>query len=176
MQPESCIHPLYLLDAGILINAQNQYYPLSRVPEFWAWLIHKGEAGQVKVPGEIWQEIQVKEDALALWTRQPKTEAALLFEEKLDQNLAEQVMKDSYFIADPADDKLDRMGADPYLISYGLADPDKRVIATTEKSKPRARGANRKVPDLCTAFGIRSINAFALIQELDFRTSWQSWP
>jgi len=33
---------LYVLDSGVLITANNLYYPVDRVPEFWAWLLHMG--------------------------------------------------------------------------------------------------------------------------------------
>lgn len=29
---------LYLIDANILITANNNYYPVDAVPEYWAWL------------------------------------------------------------------------------------------------------------------------------------------
>lgn len=36
---------LYLLDANVLIDANRDYYPISRVPEFWDWLVHLGHRG-----------------------------------------------------------------------------------------------------------------------------------
>ena len=35
----------YLLDANVLIDADRDYYPLGRVPEFWDWLLHQSEHG-----------------------------------------------------------------------------------------------------------------------------------
>ena len=29
---------LYLLDANVLITANNLYYPIDSVPEYWEWL------------------------------------------------------------------------------------------------------------------------------------------
>ncbi|MEJ1354792.1 MAG: DUF4411 family protein, partial [Candidatus Sedimenticola sp. (ex Thyasira tokunagai)] len=46
---------IFLLDANVLINAKNFYYPIDRVPEFWDWLVHQGETGNIKVPVEIYQ-------------------------------------------------------------------------------------------------------------------------
>ena len=40
---------LYLLDANVLIDANRDYYPLDRVPEFWDWLVHVGKSGSVKM-------------------------------------------------------------------------------------------------------------------------------
>lgn len=40
---------LYLLDANVVIDADRDYYALDRVPEFWDWLQHQGQAGHVKM-------------------------------------------------------------------------------------------------------------------------------
>jgi len=36
---------LYLLDANVLIDANRDYYPIARIPEFWEWLVYHGEEG-----------------------------------------------------------------------------------------------------------------------------------
>ena len=50
---------IYLVDANVLIDANRDYYPIERVPEFWEWLIEMGQLGHVKVPQEIYEEIAV---------------------------------------------------------------------------------------------------------------------
>ncbi|MFD2274081.1 DUF4411 family protein [Undibacterium arcticum] len=39
---------LYLLDASVLITANNSYYPVDQIPEYWEWLLHMGQSGRVK--------------------------------------------------------------------------------------------------------------------------------
>src|SRR5262245_5014861 len=46
------VAPCDLLDANVLITAHNSYYPIDTVPEFWTWLVHKGRAGDLKIPLE----------------------------------------------------------------------------------------------------------------------------
>ena len=61
---------LYLLDANVLIDANRDYYPLGRVPEFWAWLVARAMHQQVKIPLEIFEEILAgKDDALTVWLK-----------------------------------------------------------------------------------------------------------
>jgi hypothetical protein len=60
---------LYLLDANVLITAQNLYYPLDRVPEFWGWLLHVGDQHYVKIPIELYEEITDGKDTLASWLK-----------------------------------------------------------------------------------------------------------
>ena len=49
---------LYLLDANTLIDAEAFYYGFDQVPQFWTWLQGECDAGRVKMPFEIWQEIR----------------------------------------------------------------------------------------------------------------------
>jgi len=49
---------LYLLDANVLITANNTYYPVDRVAEYWEWLIYMSKSGYVKMPLEIFEEVK----------------------------------------------------------------------------------------------------------------------
>lgn len=163
---------LYLLDANTLIDANRDYYGIGQVDEYWDWLIHRGEQGQVKVPLEIYEELKTGTDALATWTRQADTEAALRFDEEVDVDLVRRVTEEGY-APDLTDIEIEEVGRDPFLIAYALADPENRIVVTTERSRPRAQRKNRKVPDVCDQFGIRALHAFRFGHELGFRTDWR---
>jgi hypothetical protein len=65
---------LRLLDANVLITANNLYYPVDMVPEFWSWLAYMGQGGQIKIPIETLEEITdggPKIDPLKDWTMHP---------------------------------------------------------------------------------------------------------
>ena len=49
---------LYLFDANVLITASNYYYRVDTVPEFWAWVAHYAERGNIKMPSEIFDEVK----------------------------------------------------------------------------------------------------------------------
>ena len=49
---------LYLLDASLLITANNTYYPVDSVAEYWDWLQHHAEQGNLKMPLEIFEEVK----------------------------------------------------------------------------------------------------------------------
>lgn len=164
---------LYLLDANVLIDANRDYYHLSRVPEFWKWLIHVGTAGLVKLPREVYEEIKDGNDALAEWIKQPEVKDALLLDAEAEPALVSRVVEEGY-APDLTDDELERVGRDPFLVAYTLSDPTAHCVVTTEASKPRRRRANRHVPDVCNDLGIRCCDTFGFIRELDFRTDWDS--
>ncbi len=169
---------VYLLDANTLIDAKRDYFQFSRVPEFWDWLVHQGQQGNIKIPREIYDEFEgVKKpdggrDELSEWAARADVKAALLLDEEPDPGLVTRVTLEGY-CENPTDQELEEMGRDPFLISYALLDPDNRTIVSTEVSKPKRQRANRQVPNVCSDFGIRCINNFDLIVELDFSTNWQ---
>jgi len=162
---------LFLLDANVLIDANRDYYPLDRVPEFWGWLVFQGLHGRVKIPIEIYEELKNGNDALAVWIKMEETKQALLFEEEVDISLI-QIVLDQGYASDLADDEVQRLGRDPFLVAYALKDPTLRNIVTTENSKPRKTRANKHIPDICNSFGISWSNTFEFIKRLGFSTDW----
>jgi hypothetical protein len=169
---------LYLLDANTLIDAKRDYYPISRVPEFWDWLIYQGQQAKIKIPIEMYEEFSDtkdkdgEKDALASWAEDIDVKDALLFQEQAEQDLVARITYGGY-VANPTDDELKKIGRDPFLLSYALKDINNRTIVTTESSKPSRMGANRHIPDVCDNFNIRCINSFQMIREMNFTTSWK---
>lgn len=169
---------LYLLDANTLIDAKRDYYPLDRIPEFWDWLVFQGAQNRIKVPIEVYEEFSDtrdkagNKDSLAEWAEHTEVRQALLLDEEAEPDLVARVTYGGY-VANPTDDEIDRIGRDPFLLSYALKDLNKRCIVTTENSKPSRNGANRHIPDVCKDFGIKVINNFELIRILNFSTRWK---
>ena len=73
---------------------------------------------------------------------------------------------------DLTDDELEQLGRDPFLIAYALAAPNDYCVVTTEVSKPRKQRQNRRIPDVCNTLGLRCIDTFSMLRELQFRTNW----
>jgi len=169
---------LYLLDANTLIDAKRDYYPISRIPEFWEWLIYQGNQGKVKIPIEVYEEFSDSKDQngvkdeLATWADQNEVKESLRFEEEAEQDLVARITYGGY-LSNPSDDELQKIGRDPFLLSYALKDLRNRCIVTTESSRPSRQGANRHIPDVCKDFNIRCINNFQMIREMDFSTNWK---
>ena len=163
---------LYLLDANVLITANRDYYPLERVPEFWAWLVDSGVTERVKIPVEMYEEVLAgnKKDELTRWLKGNRD--VLVLDEDVDERLVARVTEQGYG-SNLTDEEVERMGRDPFLIAYAVRDGASRVVVTTEVSRPSAERANRKIPDVCRDFGIHSRTTFDLIAELDFKTGWQ---
>lgn len=164
---------LYLLDANVLIDANRDYYPVERIPEFWEWLAHMGQSGEVKIPLEVYEEIKDGKDSLAIWAKDGKVESALLLGEEVDVPLVARVTDEGYAV-DLTDDEVEKIGRDPFLIAYALAALGKRCVVTTEVSKPTKQRANRHIPDICNELGIPWCDTFAMARALNFSTAWKS--
>ncbi len=148
---------LYLLDANTLIDAKRDYYPISRIPEFWEWIIYQGQQGIIKIPIEVYEEFSDtkdkdgEKDDLATWAERIETKNSLLLDEEAEQDLVARITYGGY-VANPTDDELEKISRDPFLLSYALKDIDNRCIVTTESSKPSRSGAKRHIPDVCKEF------------------------
>jgi hypothetical protein len=167
---------LYLLDANVLITANSNYYPIDQIPEFWSWVHHQATSSRIKIPREIMEEIKAgrkDDDPLLDWISAAEMEDALLLDEQVDVALVQRVVSTGY-APDLRDDEVEKIGRDPFLIAYALADPGNRTVVTIEVSKPSAQRANRKVPDVCQIVGALSCGPFALNKALGFRTGWKT--
>src|SRR5437870_13469600 len=70
--------PPYWIDAVVMIQANNTYYPFHRVPKFWIFISKQLEAGKIKSSKMVWQEVSEGNDELARWVRERKEAACVL--------------------------------------------------------------------------------------------------
>jgi hypothetical protein len=167
---------LNLLHANVLITANGSYYPIDQVSEFWDWIHHQATSKQIKIPREIMEEIKAgrrDDDPLLDWICTPEIEASLLLEEDVDPALVQRVVATGY-APDLHDDEVEKIGRDPFLIAYALADSANRMVVTLEASRPSAQRANRKVPDVCQSVSVASCGPFVLNKALGFSTGWRT--
>ena len=167
---------VYLLDANVLITAHHLYYPVEAVPEFWDWLVHMGNAGEIKMPIETLEEVKdgsndAERDLLFAWIQDDAKKAAILFDEDVQPALVQRVT--AQYAPDLTDDELEAIGRDPFLIAHALADPGNRCVVTTEASKRRQQRQNRRIPDVCADVGVQCCDTFTMLRALQFSTRWR---
>lgn len=162
---------LYLLDASALITAHYTWYGQKRVPEFWHWLLHHGEAGTIKLPAEIYAEVEGGTDDLAAWMHDAANKKALMLAEDTNFDAVQMVLS---CYGDPLTEAdMITIGQDPFLIAAGVGQAD-RCVVTAEVSKSSRTGARRHVPDVCNDCGVNWMSPVEFIAELDFSTDWDS--
>ena len=166
---------LFLLDTNVLIEAKNLYYPLDRIPQFWAWIVWHAELGQIKIPTQVIVEIERgrEDDDLLIWVKSNRKQ--LEFSEDIDEIDWLRMLTIGYGFSptEVEEEALVDKRADPYLVALALSNTAERCIVTLESSKALPRNlplpSNRKIPTVCDLLNIRHINTFELIRELDFR-------
>lgn len=172
---------LYLLDANVLITAHDDYYPIDRIPQFWDWICFHAKQRQIQMPFEMLAEVKAgqpkrdaanEDDELLRWLRTDEHEKDLLLNANADLTAVNRVFKDGYELPQPSLDELNKIRKDPLLIAYALA-RQSTVIVTLEAKQENAtdemKRHKRKIPFVCRKLGIRCIDTFDLIRELDFR-------
>ena len=166
---------LYLLDASVLIDADEGPYPIARFPVFWDWLAYQIATGTVRMPIEIFEEVKGKRgDPLHDWMHlDPKLSSMMIDLPDVQPDLVQLVTAQGY-APDLTEDEIPNLGRDPFLIAHCLADPMGRCVVTNEGSKPTKQRANRRIPDVCDGLSVRCINLFRLVRELDFSTTWRA--
>ena len=164
---------IYLLDANVLIDANRDFYAIARVPEFWEWLVFKGQSDEIKIPLEVYEELSNGDDDLAQWIKNPINREALTLDEEVDIELVRIVLRDGY-ATDLSDEEVERLGRDPFLIAYALKNDGSRCVVTSEVSKPKKQRANKHVPDVCNDLNIPWCHTFEFIRKLGFSTNWRN--
>lgn len=168
---------IYLVDANVVMNAANTYFRHSWVPEFWTWLRHHGDAGNIKMPLEIYQEIKDgstsnEKDELFAWANEKGNKQSILLADTVDANLVTAVMANGYSLS-LNEVQLQAIGQDPFLVAHALKDRANRCVVTNEVSAPLAAVQNRKIPDACNSVGVTYCTPFQMMEKLDFKTGWK---
>ena len=163
---------MYLIDANVLIFANNSYYPIDRVPQFWEWIQRMSQENRIKIPREMYDEITEGHDDLCQWISSPNISQDIVFSEKLDRSLYNEVIEIGYGLPLDAPEIEEKVGKDPFLIAYALKGRligESRIVVSNEVSKSRKTGANRKVPDVCNDLEIECITDIECYRTLGFR-------
>lgn len=160
---------MYLLDADALIRADSTYYPIPNFPVFWDWLLHQAQGGDVQVPFEQFEEVVAGKGDIVGWLKANKK--TLVLDEEASAHHIAHVTATGYGKLD--DVGAEKVGRDPFLIAYAYAEPKTRWVVTLETSAPSKKGANRKIPDVCAAVGVRCCTLFDLVKALNFTTNWK---
>lgn len=155
---------MYLLDASVVIQASEAYYPLDRVPEYWYWLSEEAKKGNIKIPEEILGEISPKDPLLNAWLKSNKEDLRLgdtSYQAKV-QDIVD------LYAPDLNEAEVENLGKDPFLVAAAMQLG--AVVVTKEVSKPTRTRGNRHLPDVCKDAGVDCINDHQLIRDLDFKT------
>ena len=91
---------------------------MDSVAEYWDWLQHHGEQGNLKMPLEIFEEVKDgpngSNDLLFGWIQMAAVKKALVFTEKVNVSLVQSVITKGY-ASNLDDTETEQLGRDPFL-------------------------------------------------------------
>lgn len=150
----------YLLDANVLMSANNLHYGLDFCPAFWEWLAHKGHTGAVFSIDKVADEIEAGQDALTDWAR---VQGQVLFR-RTPPTLAPQFTQVSAWATGqqytPAAINTFLQAADFYLIAHALAHQHVVLTHEVQANSP----ARIQIPNACVGLGVRFMTPFQMLR------------
>lgn len=160
--------PIYLLDANVFIEAARRYYAFDLAPAFWQALVDHAANGRVRSIDRVKQELMRGDDDLAGWV---KGEFDNWFASTAQDNIIEayrEIMtwvqhQSQFFDAAKADFA---NGADGWLVAY--AKVHGCVVVTHERFNSNVK-SRIPIPNVCSAFGVPTIDTFAMLRALGVR-------
>jgi len=155
----------YCIDANVLIQAWQKYYNPKFCPDYWDVLIELGKQAVIFIPGMVYEEIVRTEDDLSKWLKNSKIPI-----HKISEPVTLCLQK--IYLNNPVhknlvDNTKARSLADPWVIAHALN--ENATVVTKEEKVTALNSAKIKIPNVCENMGIRWINDFEFIQELDIQ-------
>jgi predicted nucleic acid-binding protein len=132
-------------------------------PDYWDVLNQLGNKGIIFIPEAVNDEIVRTDDDLAAWLKTSKIPVY-----PIDENV--QKCLQSIYAKNPlhkflVDNIKSRSLADPWVIAHAL---NENATVVTKENKETALNTKRiKIPNVCENMGVRWINDFDLIKELN---------
>ncbi|MCY3594957.1 MAG: DUF4411 family protein [Bacteroidetes bacterium] len=169
------VDPIYLVDSDVFITAKNLYYSFKICPGFWKSLLHHHRAGRVYSIDQVRNELLPpgrKTEDLVVWLKNEVPDDFFLRVDTIEvMDAYRDIMMWAQGQAKYSGNakKNFATGADGWLVAY--AQTHDAIVVTNEQSAPEAKN-NIKLPDVCTQFGVQSINTFAMLRTLEVRFDW----
>lgn len=152
----------YCLDANVLIQAWQKYYNPKFCPDYWNILIELGKNEKIFIPELVYEEIVRTEDDLSKWLKASKIPIA-----KISEPVTKHIRKILEGHPLLVDNTKARSLADPWVIAHALY--ENATVVTKEEKVTALNSKKIKIPNVCDNVGIRWINDFQLIDELDIK-------
>ena len=148
----------YCIDTNILIDAGERYYPPDIVPGFWKNLDALIDAGRIKAPEMLIEELDRKDDDWRQWVYDRKDKLIV----PMDMPQADAV-KQVMTVYAAQSSNISRVTGDPFFIALALA---QGLTVVTSESE---RKGKVKIPKICDALGVKSISLLDLMRRERWR-------
>ncbi len=155
----------YCLDANVLIQAWQKYYNPKFCPDYWNILIELGKLDKIFIPELVYEEIIRTEDELSKWLKDSKIPI-----KKITEPVT--ICLQKIYSANPVHKNLvdninGRSLADPWIIAHSIY--ENAIVVTKEEKITTSNSKRIRIPNVCDNMGVRWMNDFQFIDEIDIR-------
>jgi len=155
----------YCLDANVLIQAWQKYYNPKFCPDYWNILIELGNQDKIFIPELVYEEISRTEDDLSKWLKGSKIPIRKISEPVTI--CLQKIYASNLIHQNLVDNTKARSLADPWIIAHAIHE---NATVVTKEEKVTALNSNRiKIPNVCDNMGVKWMNDFQFIDELDIK-------
>lgn len=146
----------YIFDANCFIEPWNKFYSYTFFKPYWDEAIKSlcGD-GLILIQREIYDEIFKKDDKLSRWFKQCNFSII-----ETDVDTTREVSQINEQFQGLVKESKGRSLADPFVIA--IAKREKATVVTMEDN---GSASKPKIPYVCHALGVRSINLYSFIEE-----------
>jgi len=154
---------IYCLDANVIIEAWQKYYSPTFCPDYWELLNDFGQNNKMFIPESVYEEIIRTDDDLSIWLKKSNIPVHKINESvtKCLQTIYSKNPVHKFLV----DNTKARSLADPWIIAHAIN--EKATVVTKEEKVTALNSKRIKIPNVCDNMGIRWINDFQLIEELN---------
>jgi hypothetical protein len=163
----------YLLDTNIFIEAKNRYYGFDICPGFWRSISWQHEQDSLYSIDKVGDELKDGNDLLKDWVVDKLPSEFFLSTRNTavssvyGKTLA-WVMSQTQFTEAAKTEYANDV--DGWLIAYAKANGF--VLVTHEAFDPNIK-KRVPIPNVCKPFGVRCVDTFGMLRELDTNFEWQ---
>lgn len=144
----------YIIDTCSLTTLQ-RVYPVDVFPGVWALMEKLADTGVIGSIEDVFEELKVQDDGLSKWAK----ERQKMFL-SLDENIQVHVSKILSTHTTLIDLKKRKSGADPFVIATAIT----TCSAVVTEEKPSGGPPRTKIPDVCTAYGVKCITLLTMLR------------
>lgn len=161
---------VFLLDTSVFIQAARSFYSFDIVPSFWESLLRHAEKGEVVSIDRVKDEIDRGDDQLKQWFNAHFAPFIQSTHEKdIVRHYREMIQwaeGQSQYERAAKSQFADARNADAWVVAFAKA--RNLIVVTQEASAPQSK-TSIKIPDVCRAHQITSIDVFELMRRLNIR-------
>jgi hypothetical protein len=150
---------IYIVDADSWIKCYEETYPIDVFPGLWDLIREAALDEMIITPRQAINETGDGSKGVSAWVRTIQPSIVLNETPKVVDRMNEVVKQFSDLTRGIAE------SADPWLVAHARGRSN-AVVVTEEK---RSLGGRKKLPDVCEAFGVKSIDVLTMFRRLSFK-------